>query len=329
MNTAHETTFTPLTLEPRPEVASSITELVGHTPLLHARAFSQAAGVPDNVKLLTKLEFFEPSSSVKDRAALNIILAAQESGDLKPGGTIVEATSGNMGIGLATMAAALGYKMIAVMPESMSIERRKLMAQLGVELELTSRAGGMKEAVARADEIVKATPNTIAAHQFENIANARAHEFGTAPEIYNATKGKLTHFVAGVGTGGTLMGVTRALRPHLPELKAIAVEPVESAVLSGEGPNPHGIQGIGAGFVPGLIDRDAIDEIKKIDTSKAIATSQLFAKTEGALVGISAGAALAAAVEVAKEAPAGSTVVVVVPDTGERYLSTPLFGEQA
>lgn len=306
--------------------ARNITELVGKTPLLEIPRMAEAHGVDPSTRVLVKLEYFNPSSSVKDRAALSIIRAAEESGELREGGTIVEATSGNMGIGLAMCAAALGYRMIATMPSSMSIERRKLMAHLGVKLELTDAAAGMSGAMERAEEIVAATDNAIAAHQFQNTANPEAHHATTGPELWEATGGVIDAFVAGVGTGGTITGTGRYLREKNEDIELYAVEPVDSPVLSGGEKGPHGIQGIGAGFVPEVLDPALITEVITASTHEAIARAQEIARTEGVLVGISAGAALDAGLRVAARPESeGKTIVILLPDTGERYLSTALF----
>ncbi len=306
--------------------ARNITELVGKTPLLEIPRMAEAHGVDPSTRVLVKLEYFNPSSSVKDRAALSIIRAAEESGELREGGTIVEATSGNMGIGLAMCAAALGYRMIATMPSSMSIERRKLMAHLGVKLELTDAAAGMSGAMERAEEIVAATDNAIAAHQFQNTANPEAHHATTGPELWEATGGVIDAFVAGVGTGGTITGTGRYLREKNEDIELYAVEPVDSPVLSGGEKGPHGIQGIGAGFVPEVLDPALITEVITASTHEAIARAQEMARTEGVLVGISAGAALDAGLRVAARPESeGKTIVILLPDTGERYLSTALF----
>jgi cysteine synthase len=313
--------------EPMSEyIAEDLTELIGKTPLLNASRFAKATGVPDTTDFIVKLECFNPSASVKDRPALWIVEAAERSGELRPGGTIVEATSGNMGIGLAAVAVAKGYKMIVTMPESMSVERRKLIAQLGAKLELTSGDGGMNGAIARAEAIVAETDNAIAAHQFVNPVNVEAHYHTTGPEIWEDTEGKVDIFVAGVGTGGTLTGTGRFLRERNARIELYAVEPDESAVLSHEPSGVHGIQGIGPGFVSEITDTTLLSDIVRVNTNDAIEAARLFGRTEGALVGISSGAALAAAVRVAKRPDsAGKTLVVLLPDTAERYLSTPLF----
>lgn len=313
-------------------IADNISQLVGKTPLLHAHRFAQVQQIADNVKLLVKLEYFEPSGSVKDRPAREIIQAAREDGSLKPGGTIVEATSGNMGIALASMATALGYRMVVTMPETMSVERRALMKQLGVELVLTDGALGMKGAIQKAEELAQ-SPNVVAAHQFENAANYRAHYRTTGPELVEATDGRIDVLVAGVGTGGTITGTTQYLKEHIPGVISVAVEPEESAVLSGEDPGKHGIQGIGAGFVPPVYNGDMVDHIVKVSTAQAIEMSKSFAQSEGALVGISSGASLAGVKKIAEQMAQAKqatvenplVIVAVLPDTAERYLSTPLF----
>lgn len=306
-------------------LVSSLSDLVGSTPLLKISQLAQAHKAQEGVELYAKLEYFNPSSSVKDRAAYYIIKKAVESGELSQGGTIVEATSGNTGIGLSSIAAAMGYKMVVVMPETMSVERRRLMEYLGAELILSPGDQGMKGAMKMAEEIA-AERNGFLASQFANRANVQAHFETTGPELYEDLSGKLDVLVSGIGTGGTITGAGSFLRSKLPDLKLVAVEPEESAVLSGNEPGKHGIQGIGAGFIPEILDTELIDRIEQVSTADALAASREFAAATGALVGISAGAALHAAYRLAQEPEfAGKRIVVVLPDTAERYLSTPLF----
>ena len=299
-------------------IAKSFVELIGKTPLLAATRFGKKYGADANI--FAKLEYFNPGGSVKDRIAAAIIQAAVESGELQPGGTIVEATSGNTGIGLSAVGAALGYKVVIVMPETMSIERRKLMLGYGAQLVLTDGSLGMKGAIAKAKEIVTATAGAIEAGQFVNQANPAIHYKTTGPEIWQDTDGTVDIYVAGVGTGGTLTGAGRYLKEQNPDVKVVAVEPTDSPVLSNGKPGPHKIQGLGAGFIPDTLDTSIYDD--------AFATSQAFGHTEGILVGISSGAALWAAQELAKRPEnKGKNIVVILPDTGERYLSTALFPE--
>ena len=298
------------------------TQLVGHTPLVRLNRL-----YPDGVTVLAKLEYFNPASSVKDRVGLAIIEAAEEAGALKPGGVIVEGTSGNTGIALAWVGAARGYRVIIVMPESMSLERRALVRAFGAELVLTPKADGMKGAVAEAERIAATTPGAILASQFSNPANSAAHRATTAEEIL-ADVPDLDFFVAGVGTGGTITGVGQVLKQRRPSAQVVAVEPAESPLLSTGQAGPHGIQGIGANFVPEILDRSVIDEVVTVATPDAIDWAKRAASQEGLLVGISAGAALAAAGVIASRPEAqGKTIVAIVPDWGERYLSTPLFAE--
>jgi len=304
--------------------AESITELVGNTPLVRIKAEGAARGAV----VLAKLESFNPFSSIKDRVGLAMIEAAEKSGALKQGATIIEPTSGNTGVALAAVAAAKGYRIILTMPETMSIERRKLLAAYGAELVLTEGPKGMKGAIAKARELVDATPGAFMPMQFENPANPEMHVRTTAEEIWRDTDGKVDVLVAGVGTGGTITGVSRAIKARKPSFKSVAVEPVDSPVLSGGQAGPHKIQGIGAGFVPGNYDSTMIDEIVQVKNDDAGATSRRLAREEGILVGISSGAALWAALEVARRTDsAGKLIVVILPDSGERYLSTWLFGE--
>lgn len=306
-------------------LVSSLSELVGSTPLLDISQLAKAHGSRDGLCLYAKLEYFNPSSSVKDRAAYYIIKEAAASGALPAGGTVVEATSGNTGIGLASLAAAMGYKMVVVMPETMSVERRQLMAYLGAELILSPGDQGMKGAVSLAEQIA-AERGAFLASQFTNQQNAQAHFETTGPELYEDLSGELDVLVTGVGTGGTLSGAGAFLKSKLPDLKVIAVEPEESSVLSGENPGKHGIQGIGAGFIPEILKTELIDRIERVSTQDALASAREFAASTGALVGISSGAALCAAYRLAQEEVfAGKRIAVVLPDTAERYLSTPLF----
>lgn len=308
------------------KIAKSFVELIGKTPLLAATRFGKKYGA--NANIFAKLEYFNPGGSVKDRIAAAIIQAAVESGELQPGGTIVEATSGNTGIGLSAVGAALGYKVVIVMPETMSIERRKLMLGYGAQLVLTDGSLGMKGAIAKAKEIVTATAGAIEAGQFVNQANPAIHYRTTGPEIWQDTDGTVDIYVSGVGTGGTLTGAGRYLKEQNPDVHVVAVEPADSPVLSNGKPGPHKIQGLGAGFIPDTLDTNIYDEVIRVSNEDAFATSQAFGHTEGVLVGISSGAALWAAQELAKRPEnKGKNIVVILPDTGERYLSTALFPE--
>lgn len=306
------------------KIYQSATDLIGGTPLLQLRNLERN----DNLKarLLAKLEYFNPAGSVKDRVALAIINAAEKSGELQPGGTIIEPTSGNTGVGLAAIAASRGYKMIVVMPESMSEERRRLARAYGARLVLTSASDGMKGAIAKAEELAAATPGSIIAGQFVNPANPRMHFETTGPEIYADTAGQVDILVAGVGTGGTISGAGKYLKERKPSVKVVAVEPAESSVLSGGAPGPHKIQGIGAGFVPGVLDTEIIDEIIRVPSADACATAALIGREEGFLAGLSGGAAVFAALELAKRPEnEGKTIVAILPDNGERYLSTGIY----
>ncbi len=304
----------------------SASQLVGHTPLLQPVRYSQQLQLPATV--LVKLEYFNPAGSVKDRVALQMIETAEKEGKLLPGGTIVEPTSGNTGIGLAAMGIARGYKVILTMPESMSVERRQLLAAYGAELVLTPAKEGMNGAVKRAEELAAQTPNSFLAGQFNNPANPSAHYRSTGPEIWHDTDGQVDIFVAGVGTGGTVSGVGRYLKEKNPAVKIVAVEPAASPLLSGGTAGGHGLQGIGANFVPENFDRGVVDEVIPVWEKDAYAATRLLAGTEGILVGISSGAALHAAGELARRPEnAGKTIVALLPDTGDRYLSTPLFQE--
>ena len=301
-------------------VYSNVTELIGRTPLVK---LNRIAG--GNATVIAKLEFYNPANSVKDRIGAAIIEAAEASGELKPGGTIVEGTSGNTGIALAMVGAAKGYKVVLAMPETMSLERRALLRAYGAELVLTPGPLGMKGAVAKAEEIAEERGGVLA-RQFENPANLAVHRRTTAEEIWADTDGKVDIFVAGVGTGGTVSGVGQVLKEHKPEVKIIAVEPAESPILSGGQPGPHKIQGLGANFVPEILDRDVIDEVITRNIDQSVEFARAAATQEGLLVGISSGAALSAAVEAANRPEnSGKTIVAVLPDFGERYLSTVLF----
>ena len=307
-------------------VYTSADQLIGRTPLLELTHIEKKLGL--KAKVVAKLEYFNPAGSVKDRIAKAMIDEAEAEGKLKPGSVIIEPTSGNTGIGLASVAAARGYRIIIVMPETMSVERRQLMKAYGAELVLTDGAKGMKGAIEKADELAKETPNSFIPGQFVNPANPKAHRESTGPEIYEDTDGKVDIFVAGVGTGGTVTGVGEYLKSKKPDVKVVAVEPATSAVLSTGVPGPHKIQGIGAGFVPDVLNTKVYDEIITVSNEDAFATGKLIGKNEGVLVGISSGAAAYAAIELAKRPEnEGKTIVVLLPDTGDRYLSTPLFEE--
>lgn len=307
-------------------IYTSADQLIGHTPLLELTHLEKKYGL--KARLLGKLEYFNPAGSVKDRIARAMIDDAEAKGLLKPGSVIIEPTSGNTGIGLASVAAARGYRIIIVMPETMSVERRQLMKAYGAELVLTEGSKGMSGAIAKADELAREIPGGFVPGQFVNAANPKAHFETTGPEIYEDTDGKVDYFVAGVGTGGTITGVGDFLKSKNPSVKVVAVEPKTSAVLSTGVAGPHKIQGIGAGFVPDVLDTKVYDEIIPVDNDDAFATGKLFGKTEGVLVGISSGAALWAAIELAKRPEnAGKTIVALLPDTGDRYLSTPLFAD--
>lgn len=306
------------------KIYTSADQLIGHTPLLELTHIEKEFAL--KAKLLAKLEYFNPAGSVKDRIARAMIDDAEKSGKLKPGSTIIEPTSGNTGIGLASVAASRGYKIIIVMPETMSVERRQLMKAYGAELVLTEGAKGMKGAIAKAEDLAKVTPDSFIPGQFVNPANPKAHEETTGPEIYEDTDGKVDFFIAGVGTGGTITGVGKYLKSKKPDVKVVAVEPASSAVLSTGVPGSHKIQGIGAGFVPDVLDTKIYDEIIAVQNDDAFETGRIIGHKEGVLVGISSGAALWAAIEVAKRPEnEGKTIVALLPDTGDRYLSTPLF----
>lgn len=307
-------------------IYKSADELIGHTPLLELSRIESAHKL--QAKIIAKLEYFNPAGSVKDRIAKAMIEEAERAGKLKPGAVIIEPTSGNTGIGLASVAAARGYKAIIVMPETMSVERRQLMKAYGAEVVLSDGSKGMKGAIAKAQELAEATPNSFIPGQFVNPANPKAHLETTGPEIFEDTDGQVDIFVAGVGTGGTVTGVGKYLKSKKPGVKIVAVEPASSAVLSTGVPGPHKIQGIGAGFVPDVLDTKVYDEIITVSNEDAFATGREFGRTEGVLVGISSGAALWAAIELAKRSEnKGKNIVVLLPDTGDRYLSTSLFSE--
>ncbi len=307
-------------------VFKSITDLIGHTPLLELSNYERKHGLKATV--LAKLEYFNPAGSVKDRIAKAMIEDAEARGLLKPGSVIIEPTSGNTGIGLASVAAAKGYRVILAMPETMSVERRSLLKAYGAELVLTEGAKGMKGAIARAEELAQETPGAFIPGQFVNPANPAIHKATTGPEIWEDTDGKVDIFVAGIGTGGTITGVGEYLKSRNPEIRIVAVEPNDSPVLSEGKAGPHRIQGIGAGFVPQVLNTSVYDEIIRVKNEDAFAIGRELSKTEGLLVGISSGAAAWAASEVAKRPEnAGKTIVVLLPDTGERYLSTALFAE--
>ena len=295
-------------------IKKSAEELIGRTPLM---------------ELVNYEKYFNPAGSVKDRIALQMILDAEEQGLLKPGATIIEPTSGNTGIGLAAMAAAKGYKAILTLPETMSVERRKLLKAYGAQIVLTPGAEGMKGAIAKAEELHSQIPGSFIPGQFENPSNAKAHRLTTGPEIWDDTDGNVDIFVAGVGTGGTLTGVGSYLKEKNPAVRVVAVEPAQSAVLSGKKPGPHAIQGIGAGFIPGVLDQEIYDEIIQVENEDAYVTGRAIAQTQGLLTGISSGAALYAATLLAKRPEnKGKVIVALLPDSGDRYLSTPLFGEE-
>lgn len=307
-------------------IYKSALDLVGNTPLLEVTHFEKDNNLESTV--LVKLEYFNPAGSVKDRIAKAIIEDAEKTGKLKPDSVIIEPTSGNTGIGLASVAAAKGYRLIITMPETMSVERRNLMKAYGAELVLTDGAKGMKGAIAKANELAEEIPNSFIAGQFTNPVNPATHKATTGPEIWNDTEGKVDIFIAGVGTGGTLSGVGEYLKSKNPDVKIVAVEPATSPVLSKGTAGPHKIQGIGAGFVPDTLNTKIYDEIITVENEDAFATGKAFPKQEGVLVGISSGAALWAAKELAKRPKnKGKTIVALLPDTGDRYLSTPLFSE--
>lgn len=306
------------------QIYKSVEELIGRTPLLEVSRIEEQEGL--KARVLVKLELFNPAGSVKDRVALSMILDAEEKGLLKPGAKIIEPTSGNTGIGLAAVAASRGYQAVFTMPETMSIERRKLLKGYGAKIVLTDGKKGMTGAIEKAKELAEESDQAVLLGQFANGANPKAHIGTTGPEIWEDTEGKVDLFVAGVGTGGTITGTGTFLKSKNPKIEVVAVEPAGSPVLSGGKPGPHGLQGIGAGFVPEILDTEIYDQIIKVENEEAYAAVKLMANTQGLLVGITSGAALHAAMTLAKqEKNAGKTIVALLPDTGERYLSTPLF----
>jgi len=309
-------------------IKTSATELIGKTPLLEIQNFSRKNDVKD-AKILAKLEYLNPAGSAKDRVALEMIEDAEKNGKIKPGATIIEPTSGNTGIGIASIAAAKGYKALLTLPDTMSVERRTLLKAYGAELVLTEGAKGMKGAIEKAEELQKSIPGSIILGQFDNPANADAHRKTTGPEIWEDTDGKVDVFISAVGTGGTITGTGEYLKSKNPDIKVIAVEPDSSAVLSGDKPGPHKIQGIGAGFIPKVLNTQIYDEIIRVKNEDAFEKGAEFGKTEGILVGISSGAALWAAAQVAKRPEyKGKNIVVLLPDSGDRYLSTPMFAAE-
>ena len=308
------------------KIYQSVTELIGSTPLLELRHFEEAEGL--QARVLAKLEYFNPAGSAKDRIALAMLDAAEREGKLAPGGTVIEPTSGNTGIGLAAVAAARGYKVVLTMPDTMSVERRRLLAAYGAEIVLTEGAKGMQGSVEKAEELSAAIPGSFIPDQFGNPVNAAAHQATTGPEIWADTEGKVDIFVAGVGTGGTLTGVGQYLKSRNPAVRVVAVEPASSPLLSEGRAGSHGLQGIGANFVPAVLDRTVYDEIIPVTEEDAYAVGRFLARHEGVLAGITSGAAVWAAGELAKRPEnAGKTIVALLPDSGERYLSTPLFEE--
>ena len=308
------------------KIYTSADQLIGKTPLLEVKRIESALDL--KARILVKLEYFNPAGSVKDRVAADMLDDAEAAGKLKPDSVIIEPTSGNTGIGLASVAAARGYRIIIVMPDTMSVERRKLMKAYGAELVLSEGAKGMKGAIAKAEELAKEIPGSFIPGQFVNPSNPKAHYLTTGPEILEDTDGKVDYFVAGVGTGGTITGVGRYLKEHVPGVKVVAVEPQSSAFLSTGVAGPHKIQGIGAGFAPDVLDKGIYDEILPISNEDAFEYGRLMGHKEGVLVGISSGAALKAAIDVARRPEnEGKTIVVLLPDSGDRYLSTPLFEE--
>lgn len=310
------------------KIVESATELIGSTPLLAVHNFRKQAGAEAAV-ILAKLEYLNPAGSIKDRIALNMVEHAEKEGLLKPGATIIEPTSGNTGIGLASVAAAKGYKTILTLPDTMSVERRNLLKAYGAELVLTEGALGMKGAIAKAEELHSEIEGSVIMGQFDNPHNPEVHERTTGPEIWEDTEGRVDIFVAGVGTGGTITGAGRYLKSRKPSVKVVAVEPEGSPVLSGGQPGPHKLQGIGAGFVPAVLDTEVYDEVIRVGNEEAFAAGRAVARTEGVLVGITSGAALHAAAGLAKRPEnAGKVIVVILPDSGDRYLSTPMFTEE-
>ena len=307
------------------DIKKRASELIGHTPLMEVTRYEEKNGITDAV-ILVKLEYFNPAGSVKDRIALHLIETAEREGTLKPGGTIIEPTSGNTGIGLASVAAAKGYRVVLTLPETMSVERRRLLQAYGAELVLTDGEQGMQGAIDKAEELRAQTPGSIILGQFDNPANPEIHKMTTGPEIWEDTDGKVDIFVAGVGTGGTITGVGSYLKEKNPAVKGVAVEPESSPVLSGGQPGAHKIQGIGANFVPEILDTDIYDEIIKVSNEDAFTAGRAIARQEGVLVGISSGAALHAAAQLARRSEnKGKVIVALLPDSGDRYLSTPLF----
>ena len=307
-------------------VYKAISDLIGNTPLVELTHIEEKEGLDASV--VAKVEFFNPAGSVKDRIAKKMIEDAEKKGLIKPGATLIEPTSGNTGIGIASVAAAKGYKAIMTMPETMSVERRNLLKAYGAEVVLTDGKAGMKGAIAKAKELAATIPNSFIPSQFENPSNPQAHYESTGPEIWKDTEGKVDIFVAGVGTGGTVSGTGKYLKDQNPNVKVVAVEPATSPVLSEGHAGPHGIQGIGAGFVPNILDTSVYDEVFTVTNEQAYETGRLIAHNEGMLVGISSGAATYAAIQIAKRPEnKGKTIVVLLPDTGERYLSTPMFSE--
>lgn len=308
-------------------IYENATEIIGHTPLMRVGNYAKAHGIA-GAELLVKVELLNPAGSVKDRVALSMIEDAERKGRLKPGATIIEPTSGNTGIGLASVAAAKGYRTVLTLPETMSVERRNLLKAYGAELVLTQGAKGMKGAIAKAEELQREIPDSVILGQFDNPANPAAHAASTGPEIWEDTDGKVDIFVAGVGTGGTVTGIGAYLKSKNPAVRIVAVEPADSPVLSGGQPGPHKLQGIGAGFVPSILNTQIYDEIFKVTTQEAYSTGRELARKEGILVGITSGAALYAAAEIAKRPEnQGKTIVALLPDSGDRYLSTPMFTE--
>ena len=306
------------------KIAKKLTDLIGNTPLLELQRYNRKHEL--DARVIGKLEYFNPGGSVKDRVAVSMIDDAERKGLLRPGALIIEPTSGNTGVGLALVAAVRGYTLILTMPETMSLERRNLLKTLGAKIVLTPGAEGMKGAIAKAEALKQENPGSVILQQFENPANPAAHIATTGEEIWRDTEGKIDIFVAGVGTGGTVTGVGKALKKHNPNIRIVAVEPASSAVLSGGKAGPHKIQGIGAGFVPSIYDASVVDEVLPIENDDAIRSSREVASVEGLLVGISAGAAIAAATQIAKRPEnRGKTIVALLPDTGERYLSTELY----
>lgn len=307
-------------------IYQDITQLIGHTPLMELVNYEREQRL--NAKILAKLEYFNPAGSVKDRVAAAMIDEAEKSGKLKPGAVLIEPTSGNTGIGLAAVAAARGYQVILTMPETMSVERRNLLKAYGAQIVLTEGARGMSGAIAKAEELASQMPGGMIPSQFTNPANPQAHVATTGPEIWEDTDGKVDYFVAGVGTGGTITGVGQYLKAKNPDVKIVAVEPSDSPVLAGGKSGPHKIQGIGAGFVPEILDTSVYDEIIPVEAENAFAVGRMLARHEGILIGISSGAAVWAAAQIARRPEnAGKNIVALLPDTGERYLSTPMFEE--